>query len=419
MSVQELKIKKMADLELKHKTVLTRLDINSPIDGETKRIKNDNRINMCLSTLRYLKEQAAKVVIMAHQGDSLDYHNLIPLNEHAEKLTMKLGWPVDYIDDPCGPAAQAAIKALKPGQALLLGNLRYLAEEISTFENAVKLTASQMASTYLVRSLAPLAEAYVNDAFSAAHRNAPSMVAFQEFLPSAAGNVFFEEVSALNRVMSNPARPCLFALGGAKISDAFGMLNQVLNNGSADAILTSGLTGNVFLMAAGVNLGSKNEEFIRDLGLGGFVSEARDHLNNHKEKIHLPVDLAYAEGGVRKEAMVENLGVNELFCDIGQKTIESYAKAIAGAGTIFVNGPAGKYESKTFDLGTKSLFEALANSLAYAVIGGGDTVTAAQNFIDSARLDMVCTAGGAMVQYLSGKKLPLMTAMEKAYRLKF
>ena len=359
MSESDLKINSLADLDLRRKTVLTRLDINSPIDGTTRRIKNENRLNMSLPTLRTLKEAEAKIVVIAHQGDSLDYQNLVPLAEHAEKLTAKLGWEVAHIDDPCGPAAQAAVRALKPGEAVLLGNLRYLAEEISTFENSVKLTPTQMASTYLVRSLAPLAEAYVNDAFSAAHRSSPSMVAFQELLPSAAGHLFFDEVSALDKVMRGPRRPCVFLLGGAKISDAFGMLGEVLSNGSADLVLTGGVTANVFLVAAGRDLGAANAKFLKDLGLEGFIAEARGHLDRHADKIILPEDLAYDSGGSRAEAPVADVMASELYQDLGRRTIDRYKEVIAKAGTVFVNGPSGRYETPAFSLSTRELWSAL------------------------------------------------------------
>ncbi len=396
MSSSTLNIKAMSDLDLWRKRVLVRLDINSPIDLKTRRIKNENRLEASLPTLRYLREREAKTAIIAHQGDSLDYHNLIPLAEHAEKLSAKLGWPVAYIDDPCGPAAREAFLALQPGEMVILGNLRYLAEEISTFENAVKLSPPEMLDTYLIRSLGPLAEAYVNDAFSAAHRNAPSMTAFQEILPSAAGSLFFEEVSALNRVRSGPPRPAVFFLGGAKISDAFGMLGEVLGNGAADAVLTGGVTANVFLMASGVDLGPANDKFIKDLGLEPFVEQAREHLAGHRDNIQLPSDLAFEREGSRWEVPVGAAMPPELYTDLGARTVRAYAEVIAKAGTVFVNGPAGRYESPLSSAGTKAVWEAIAASPAYSVIGGGDTVTAAQTFIDTSSINMVCTAGGAL-----------------------
>ena len=188
------KMHSLEDFDYCGKTVILRVDINSPIDPQTKRIVNENRINMSLPTIIHLLAHKAKVAIIAHQGDTLDYHNLISMQEHAEKLTEKLGVLVKYVDDVCGPTAQDAIKNLNLGEAVLLGNLRYLTEEVSTFENVVKLEAKEMLNTYLIRSLAPLADFYVNDAFAAAHRNAPSMVTFQEVLPTAAGKLLMTEI---------------------------------------------------------------------------------------------------------------------------------------------------------------------------------------------------------------------------------
>ena len=245
-------MKALSEFDFKGKTVLLRVDINSPINAE-KRIVNENRIRESVPTLKKLLDAGAKLAIIAHQGDTLDYQNLIPMREHAEKLSTYLGRPIAYIDDVCGPAAQEKVKALKPGEAILLGNLRYLSEEISTFENAVKLRPEQMLNTYLVRGLAPLVDYYVNDAFAAAHRNAPSMVAFQELKPTAAGDLLFREVAALDKVMTAPDHPSVFVLGGAKISDAFGMMKQVLERGTADKILTCGITGEIFLLAKGIS----------------------------------------------------------------------------------------------------------------------------------------------------------------------
>lgn len=412
-------IRSMEEFNYKDKTVLVRLDINSPINPETKKIVSENRINKSIPTLRYLIDQGAKIAIIAHQGDTLDYHNLIPMNEHAEKLSEKLGMKVKYIDDVCGPAAQEAVKNLKAGEVILLGNLRYLSEEISTFEEAVKLEAKDMLNTYLVRSLAPVVDCYINDAFAAAHRNAPSMVAFQELLPSAAGTLMFKEISALTKVMECPDKPSVFVLGGLKISDAFGMMKQVLENGSADKILCCGITGHIMLMAKGYKIGSVNEKFIKDRNLDVFIKPAKEYLENHGEKIVYPLDLAYEEGGIRREICIEELPSEHMFMDIGHKTIELFQEELSKAGTIFVNGPAGVYENKVYEDGTKGIWTAIAEAKGYSIIGGGDTVSAAQRFIDTAKINYVCTAGGAMVRFLSGVKLPLIEAMRKAYNKTF
>lgn len=411
----KLKMNRMDDFDYRGKTVLLRVDINSPIDPGTKKIVNDNRIQKSLPTIKKLIDSGAKVAMIAHQGDTLDYQNLIPLTEHAERLSGLLGITVDYIDDVAGPAAVDKIKNLGEGEIVLLGNLRYLTEEISTFENAVKLKAEEMQETYLVRRLKPYVELYVNEAFAAAHRNAPSMVAFQEFLPTAAGELMFKEISELDKVMSNPEKPSVFCLGGAKISDAFGMMEQVLANGTADKILTSGITGEIFLIAKGYNIGEAKMKFLKDRNLLEFVEPAKKYLELYGDKIEYPVDLAYPENEQRQELTIDQLPAEKMFMDIGSKTLEKYDGILQSAKTIFVNGPAGVYEDPKFEKGTKELWLSIAQSKGHSVIGGGDTVSAAAQFIDLKNIGYVCTAGGAMVRYLSGKKLPLIEAMEKAY----
>lgn len=407
-------MKSIDEYNYEGKTVLLRIDINSPIDPVTKKIVNENRIKKTIPTIQKLLDKGAKLVMIAHQGDTLDYSNLISMEEHAEKLDQYVEGNIRYIDDPCGPAAQEAIKKLSPGEGLLLGNLRYLTEEISTFENAVKLNPEDMENTYLVRSLLPLCDYYVNDAFAAAHRNAPSMVAFQRLLPTAAGPLMKQEVDALDRIMEDPKAPCVFVLGGAKISDAFGMMKQVLQTGRADVILTGGITGEIMLMAKGYDIGEKKEAFIKDRNLDVFIEEAKEYLEQYPEKIRYPVDLAYEKDGLRKCIPIEELPISEMFMDIGDQTIEMYEKELAAANTIFVNGPAGVYEEQNFENGTKAIWQAIASADGYSVIGGGDTVSAAQKYIDLSEIDYVCTAGGAMVRYLSGKELPLIKAMRNA-----
>jgi len=404
----------MADFDYSGKTVLLRVDINCPVDEKTGRLRNTNRIDKSVPTFKHLLDQGAKLAVIAHQGDSQDYKGLIPLAEHAQRLSELLGRKVKYIDDVCGPAAQEAIRALVPGEAVLLGNLRYLAEEISAFELALKLPPEGYLKCYLVRSLAPLVDAYVNDAFAAAHRNSPSMVAFQEILPSSAGFLFFNEVSALSRVLESPAQPAFYLLGGNRISDAYGMMGQVLTNGSAAGILTSGVTGLVMLMARGVRLGANAERYIKNRNYDGYIAESQRLLKEFGDKIRLPVDLAVEENGQRKEIPVSALPLDQDLFDIGEQTIAAYEREIATAGTVFLNGPPGVYETPAFEKGTKRLFEAVQNSPAYTVIGGGDSVTAAAKYIDARKISYVCTAGGAMVQYLSGEEMPLMKAMKKA-----
>lgn len=409
--MEKIGIKNLIGADVCGKRVLFRPDINSPVNVKGE-IVNDNRLNKTIPTLKYLVESGAKTAIIAHQGDTLDYQNLIPLAAHAKRLTELSGIKVDYIDDVCGDAAIEKVKALKEGEVVILGNLRYLTEEVSTFEKDVKLTAEEMEKTYLVRRLAPLFDIYVNDAFSAAHRNAPSMVAFERLMPSYAGPLFFKEYEALYTVMNNAVKPVVFVLGGAKISDAFGMMGKVLKDGIADKIVACGVTGVVMQLASGVKVGAKYEKWLADKDLTVFVEQAKGLLAEYADKFVLPVDFAYEKGGARAEAELSELPVDDaMFLDIGAKSIAAAEATIAAAGTIFVNGPAGVYENPMFAEGTDRIWNAIADAQGYSVIGGGDTVTAAAKFIDLDKISYVCTAGGAMVRFLSGKKLPLIEAM--------
>lgn len=410
----EIGIKSIIGVNVSGKRVLFRPDINSPIDKQG-RIVNTNRLEKTVPTLKYLADGGAKIAIIAHQGDTLDYQNLISMREHAEILSKLSGVRVAYLDDVAGDAAIEAVRNLKAGEAVLLGNLRYLTEEVSTFEKDVKLTADEMLSTYLVRRLGGLFDVYVNDAFSAAHRNAPSMVAFQKLMPSYAGPLFFKEYEALWKVLNGAAKPVVFVLGGAKISDAFGMMGKVLKDGVADKILATGVTGVVMQLARGVRMGAKYEKWLKDRDLSVFVDEARELLKDYADKFVLPTDFAVEENGKRREVGLNELPLDDkMFSDIGEKSILAFEDEIKKAGTIFVNGPAGVYENDIFAEGTSRVWKAVAAAEGYSVIGGGDTVSAAARFVDLNDVDYVCTAGGAMVRFLSGKRLPLIEAMLNA-----
>lgn len=408
--MEEVKIKSIIGVDVKGKTVLFRPDINSPV--KNGKIVNDNRLNATVPTLKYLVDGGAKVAIIAHQGDTLDYQNLMSMAPHAERLTEISGIKVDYIDDVCGEYACQRVKDLIEGEVILLGNLRYLTEEVSTFEKDVKLKAEDMLNTYLVRRLAPLCDIYVNDAFSAAHRNAPSMVAFQKLMPSYAGPLFFKEYEALHSVMTSAKKPLVFVLGGAKISDAFGMMGKVLKDGVADKIVACGVTGVVMRLAQGIKVGGAYEKWLKDRDLLVFVEQAKELLKDYSDKFVLPVDFAYEKEGKRAEIGLENLPhETAMLLDVGTKSVAIFEEVLSEAGTIFVNGPAGVYENELFAYGTDKIWKAIASSSAYSVIGGGDTVTAASKFIDLKDVSYVCTAGGAMVRFLSGKILPLIEAM--------
>lgn len=401
------------DFDFTDKTVILRVDINSPIDHESGGLADDNRLRKSLPTIRELAESGARTVILAHQGDTEDYRSLVSLGPHAERLADLLERPVEFVEDVCGPTAVERVQAMQGGELLLLENLRYLNEEVSTFVNYVKLTPEQAAQTWLVRSLAPLADLFVCEAIAAAHREAPSLVGFAAVLPAAGGRLFVDELGALTRIKESPAQPCIFLLGGSRIADAFSMMVQVLKEGTAHRVLTSGLTGEVMLLALGHRLGDPTEDLIGERGLWPFIEEARSLLDAHGDRILCPADLAVDDGG-RVELSLDELPSDRLLVDIGTATIARYVEEIGKAATIFVNGPAGVYEEPVSAEGTRRLWTAAADAQGCSVIGGGDSVAAARRFGVDERMSYVCTAGGGMVRFLSGQRMPVVEALRMA-----
>jgi phosphoglycerate kinase len=407
------RIPSIDDGDFAGKRVLLRVDINSPIDRDSGRIVNDNRIIKSLPTISDLLDKRARLAIIAHQGDTTDYGSLIGLQEHASRLSEALGRPVQFVEDVAGPAAVEKILQLTDGEVLLLDNIRYLTEEVSTFEDSVKQEPADMATCYLVRRLAPVFDCYVNDAFAAAHRNSPSMVAFQELMPAYAGRLLMQELSALQVITEDPARPCVYMLGGSRAGDAFGMIEKVLTDGSADQLLLSGLVGEIFMLADGVDLGETTRSFILARGFEPYIGQARKYLDQHRDKIAYASDVAVESNGKRLNIDLAAVSDDMMISDIGDQTIADYSEAIASAKTILVNGPPGIYENELFAKGTQSLWTAVAESDGFSVVGGGDSVTSFTRFVDMSKLNYVSTAGGALIRYLSGVELPLIAAMSR------
>ena len=405
-------IKTLDDFEFKGKTVMARLDLNCPYDSEAGKLKDTTRIKAAIPTIKEISGAGAKLVLLTHQGGDLEYHNYISTKLHAAEISELAGKDIVFIDDVCGPAAREAIGELNPGQILLLDNVRYMAEEMTLFETKLKLTPEEQAKTIVVTKLAPLADIYICDGFAAAHRDQPTLVGFEELLPSGMGRLFEKEYGILSKIMDNPEHPAVFILGGAKIEDAFNMMPEVLSKGIADRILTAGLLGQLFLMAKGLSLGEKTEEVIYAKKLDQYLDEAKEILQSYKDKIETPVDFAYDEGG-RYEIAIEDLPSEFAVSDIGSKTIDIYKDIISEAGTVFINGPAGVFEKPGTEYGTKELFTHTAKSDCFSVIGGGDSITAANKFVTGGGFSYMCTGGGAMVRFLSGEELPVVKALKK------
>lgn len=402
------------EFDVAGKTVLCRVDMNQPVDRQTDTLKSTARIEACVPTLRELSDKGAKLVVLAHQGSDIEYKNFYCTRPHAKVLAQLLDRPVRWIDDVCGPTARQMIRELKDGEILLLDNVRYVSEEQTLFETRLHLTHEQQAKTLLVEKLAPLADLYVCDAFAAAHRDQPSLCGFEQVLPSTMGRLFEKEYCVISELMASPAKPCVFVLGGSKISDAFLMMETVLSGGAADTVLTGGLVGNILLAAKGEVIGQGSLDFIYKSNYGEFIEKAKTIYARYADKIVLPTDLGYVGNGVRRECRIGAVPTEICAVDIGSETARQYESIILAAKTVFVNGPMGIFEQPETELGTKTVFEALGNTAGYTVVGGGDSVTAAAKYQVKDKLGYVCTGGGALIRFLTGEELPAVKALRHA-----
>ena len=402
------------EFDIAGKTVLLRVDMNQPVDRETDTLKSTQRIEACAPTVKELSDKGARVVVMAHQGSDIEYENFYCTRPHAKVLSALIGKEVKWIEDVCGPTAREAIKAMKDGEIILLDNVRFCSEEQTLFEQKLKLTHEQQARTQVVTKLAPLGDLYVNDAFAASHRDQPTLCGFEQVLPSAMGRLFEKEYVVISELMEQPEKPSIFVLGGSKISDAFIMMETVLGKGSADTVLTGGLVGNIMLHALGKPIGQKSEDFIYAKNYEEYIPKAKAIYEKYADKIVLPDDLAGVTDGERKEYSLDEVPEDLSAIDIGAETIKKYRALIMSAKTVFVNGPMGVFEQAPSEAGTKAVFEALAETDAYTVVGGGDSVTAARKYKVSDRLGYVCTGGGALIRFLTGEELPVVKALRHA-----
>ncbi|KON30965.1 hypothetical protein AC482_02435 [miscellaneous Crenarchaeota group-15 archaeon DG-45] len=389
------------DVDIEGKTVFLRVDINSPLDPTSKRILDASRIQATAGTLRDL--EGARVVLGAHQSRPGRY-DFTSLEMHARVLQIYLDRPVRFVDDIVGPRAQAAIEELKPGEVLVLDNLRMLEEEN---KNA---PPEELAETRLVRALAPLFDLAVNDAFAAAHRSQPSLVGFGEVIPMVAGRLMQLELDAHNRVLEDPERPCIYVLGGAKVDDRLPVMRRVLRDGIADRILLGGLIHEYFQMAKGC-IPARRKRLSEEEGAQ--VEEAAGMLEKYGGAIELPVDVALDVKGERVEVPVEKLTDEDIY-DVGLNTIAQFCDQVRRAETVVAEGPLGMFERRGFDTGTKELLRAMADCHGFTIVGGGHLGSMASMMDVDGRMGHVSTGGGAMLSLLAGEKLPVIEALERS-----
>ena len=398
----------MDALSFKNKVALVRVDFNSPIDPDKKKILEDTRIRAHgETTIKELSQKGAKVVVLAHQGRPGE-PDFIPLKQHAKALGRILGKPVKYVNDLFGEKARGAIRTLKSGEILVLENVRTFPDERK------KGSPEEHARSEFVKKLAPLVDVFVSDAFAAAHRAHVSIVGFTAVLPSVAGRIMERELKALSKAVEKPEKPCIYILGGAKADDALKISQYVLNNDIADHVLTGGVVGHLFLAAKGVDLGKPNMEFLEKNELTIFISGIKELMEKYPERIKVPVDLAVQVDKKRKKIPVEELPTNHPIFDIGAETVKKYTGIINDAESIVISGPLGVFENPEFMAGTKGVLEAVAASKAFSLVGGGHTVAAVEQLGLRENMGYVSTAGGALIEFLMGEELPGVAALKAA-----
>ena len=395
-------IRTLDDLDAEGARLGVRVDVNSPMANGG--LADDARIRAHLDTLSELTGAGARVALLAHQGrpggDAFSC-----LEPHAERLDELLDAPVSYVDSTFSGDARSRIDAMADGELLVLENTRFYSEEYMEFE------PDRAAETYLVDRLVPALDAYVNDAFAAAHRSQPSLVGFPERLPSYAGRVMERELDVLGNI-EDTGRPRVYLLGGAKIADSLHVADSVLDRGLADVILTAGIVGNVFLFADGVDVGEASASVIHERDSWDTVEWARGLLARHGDVIHTPLDVAVDRDGDRVEVHREDLPADAPAFDVGSATIDAYADVLSGAATAICNGPTGVFEREPFAVGTRELYSAAARA-GYSVVGGGDTAAAIRQLgLDG--FDHVSTGGGAALSLLTGESLPAVDALRHA-----
>ena len=394
------------DFDIEDKTVLVRIDINSPVDPSSGIILDDTRLKLHTQTVKELSNKGAKVVLLAHQSRP-GKKDFTTLSQHAQALSDILNLRVKYADSLFSNAAKEAIKSLKPHEILLLENARFFSEE------SLSRTPEEQSKTLLVRHLSPLIDYFVNDAFAAAHRSQASLVGFTVDTPSAAGRVMEKELTVIQDALDNVEHPCVFLLGGMKPEDSIDVMENVLSNGTADSILTTGIVGNIVLWAAGVDIGQVNKDFIASRGYGDMVEKAKELIDRFGDKVKYPIDVACDIDGQRVDIDFKEIPNKSIF-DIGVKTISYYAKEIRDAKYIFANGPAGVFEDPKFSMGTEDLINAMATSKGFTLIGGGHIAAATAGLGLEEHMSHLSSGGGACISMLAGKKLAAVEALKNS-----
>ena len=387
--------------DLKGKRVLIRCDFNVPLDGDT--ITDDGRIKAALPTLKQLVDAGAKVVIMAHlgrpKGEANPKYSLAPA---AKRLGELIGVPVQLASDVVGPSANETVAGLADGQIAMLENVRYEPAE----ESKVEAERAELAAKY-----AAFGDVFVSDGFGVVHRKQASVYDVAKLLPAAAGHLVEKEVEVLKKLTETPERPYVVVLGGAKVADKLSVIDNLLK--VADTLVIGGGMGYTFLKAKGYEVGTSILDAEKIDVVKGYLEQAAAA----GKQILIPVDAvitpAFGDAEHKSTVDADAMPADQMGLDIGPKTAAEYAEAIKGAKTVFWNGPMGVFENPAFADGTLAVAQALAETDAFTVVGGGDSAAAVRQlgFSDD-QFGHISTGGGASLEYLEGKELPGLTVLE-------
>jgi len=395
------------DVKLKEKKILMRVDINSSIDVEKMEIRDSPRIRALVPALNeYFKKSA--VIILAHQSRPGN-EDFTDLNIHAKEIEKHLGRPVKFVKDIFGDQAIQAIKELKPGEVLVLNNVRKFEGEMKNYKDF-----SEAENTEMVKTLFPLVDYVIVDAFGAAHRAHASIVGWPKMM---AGPITDKELDVLKKIMQEPEKPMAMLIGGAKAIDKFKAMKYNFDNEKLDYALCSGLTAILIFEALGKNMGEPNHRIIAE-DLVANKDMILDTYEKYKEKIILPDDLIIDDNGNRKTIGIDEAGTyNTTTGDIGSKTVERFNEILMKCKTIIANGPPGIFEKEVFRKGTNELVDTMVaatkKNKALTIIGGGEMGAAASMAGKADDVSFISTAGGAMLEILSGNDLPMIRALRE------
>ncbi|MFX1429141.1 MAG: phosphoglycerate kinase [Promethearchaeota archaeon] len=398
------------DVKLKGKKVLMRVDINSNIDLEKMEIRDSPRIRALVPALNeYFKKSA--VIILAHQSRPGD-KDFTDLDIHAKEIEKHLGRPVKFVKDIFGQQAVQAIKDLKPGEVLVLDNVRKFEGEMKNYKDF-----SEAENTEMIKTLFPLVDYVIVDAFGAAHRAHASIVGWPKMM---AGPITDKELDALKKIMQEPDKPMAMLIGGAKAIDKFKAMKYNFDNEKLDYALCSGLTAILIFEALGKNMGEPNHKIIAE-DLEANKEMIMNTYEKYKDKIILPEDLIIDDNGNRKTIGIDEAGTyNTTTGDIGEKSVEKFNEILMKCKTIVANGPPGIFEKEVFRKATNEIVETMVTATkknkALTIIGGGEMGAAASMAGKADDVSFISTAGGAMLEILSGNDLPMIKALrEKKY----